>query len=807
MDAVRPVSGMCLEQYPISPFFVSITSLISVTTIPDNTVQNLTFVDPTSGQTQSCSNPCPLLTDSSVLYQDFMFDGALNITGFQLQLSEWTGAGPGLHILQLLSSGAFAYAVQSDNSVSCFAPNPSNTTRTGTWTEKDVDTSIAATTQQILVSDVAVGTSASEGPSFTWMPYVSASGNYNVSLLVPGCTNFQDCPLRTSVKVTVFPSAGQSPTVTTVSQQNTEDVAVPIYNGPVEPSSDDFAMTVIMTLADQPAGTGQNGQYEIVADRVQLVLSSAANFGNGSTGSTNVTGSAESGFGFFEWPLSSTSSVSATSALPNSSITSLDSIAFDLLQAVGGSAGLSSVNSPFVSAVAHHSSGTVFLAGNFNLTSGSASGASNIVAFSGGVLTSLTNNGLNGQVSSLALDGDKLYVAGAFVDTASGSTSGQLAGVAMYDVQQKQWSALQAGVDGAVSSLVLTDNSTLLVTGNFTSVRAGNNGRGAQNAGGFAAWDIQSESWTNSGGFLAGSMTFVSNGTSSNNDNQYVAGNVVASLKFGASGFVMLQNGPDGAPEVTPLGVQLDDDSVISSGGSLSRRRLHMHARKFAASLIPRVNVLNLFKRQTSSSLAPLPPTPPAPAPAVLTGTFWTNSSSSEEVVIIGGNFSFTASGSSAISQNIAIYDPNNKNVKALQGTQVNGTVRNLLVQGDQLLVAGQFTLSGTNVNGLAIYDLAQQQWDVSDLQPLQATSGSSVVVRSVSASPSQKNTVIVAGSFAQAGSQPCRAVCALNIATKQWNALGNGIQGDVASVDYAGVWNFILMYLSSQGLLKYLTG
>jgi hypothetical protein len=109
-------------------------------------------------------------------------------------------------------------------------------------------------------------------------------------------------------------------------------------------------------------------------------------------------------------------------------------------------------------------------------------------------------------------------------------------------------------------------------------------------------------------------------------------------------------------------------------------------------------------------------------------------------------------------------------------------------VDGSSLYVGGEFTIPGTSVNGLALYDLSKQDWDLNGLQSLQPTSGSTVVVRSISQSTSQPTTLIVAGSFSQAGSLHCTAICGFDTVTKQWNALGNGIKGEVASVVYAGV-------------------
>jgi hypothetical protein len=587
------------------------------------------------------------------------------------------------------------------------------------------------------------------------------------------------------VKVTVFPGGGQNPSVTTLSQQNTEDTTTLIYSGSVVPSSPHFVTTVSMTLADHPAGNGQNGKYEIVADRVLMVLKSAnvtsgASGGNGTGGSQGTL----SGFGFLEWPLSSSTTADATTILPNATETSLDAVGFDLFNALGGATSLTSSTSA-IAAVSHHSSGAIFLGGNFTLSSGTASSASNIIVFRNGALAGLTNAGLNGPVSSLVLDGDKLYVGGSFSDTTFASMQGRLRGVAMYDVQQNQWAALEAGVNGAVASLGFSDGQ-VLIAGNFTTLLPSAGSSSGFEVAGFATWDTTSSAWSNSGGFLVGSMSLVVNSTSltkGQTQSQFIAGSVQSSLKFGASGLVMLTNGGSDGPTVTPLGVQLDNAVDDTSRTATKRSKIH-HRR--GASWFSNLNFASLFARQ-SASLPPLPPFTPVPAPAVLAGVFWTNSSSSKEVAIIGGNFSFPSSGSSE-SQGVAIYDQASATISPLRGSQLNGTVRALFVQNNLLFIGGEFTLEGTNVNGLAIYDLSGQQWDVSNLQPLQAASGSSVVVRSITASASTTNIVIVAGSFVKGGSLSCQSICSWDTSSNQWNTLGSGIQGEVAAVTYAGV-------------------
>jgi len=733
----------------------------------------LKYVDPTTGQNQTCSNPCPLSTDSSILYQDFLFDGPVDITGVQIKLASFTGDGPGLHILQLLSSGAFASSITDNNVQSCFAPNPSNTTQTGQWIAKVAKTDIAGTVQTVLVSTVAVGTPAASGPVFTWIPYVSAAGNYDINLLVPGCANLQDCALRTSVKVTVFPGEGLAPFITTVSQQTQNDVTTLLYSGPILPSSPNFVTTVTMSLADAPTGTGENGQYEIVADRVQLVLTSATATSNSTNSSSSTVGLAR-GFGFLEWPRSSTSSIDGRKFFPNTTLTSLDTLGFDVLSGIGG---ITALTSPLLSlnTAAHHPSG-IFVGGSFSLTSGSASGSSNIVAFKSGALAAMADGGLNGEVTSMVLYGDQLFVGGAFKDTTSGSTQGKLSGIALYNVQQNTWSALGAGVNGVVASINLL-NGQIQVAGNFTKLLSSSDS--GSDAAGFGTWDIKTGSWVNSGGFVVGKMTFVGNGTSS----QLIAGNVAASQKFGATGLVMLKNGDDG-PQIAPLSIGLSG-SVPSTSTPLRRRS----TLPSPSAWISHMKFSHIFARQsTTGQQAPLSAPLPASAPAVLVGTFWTNNTSSKEVVIVGGNFTFTGTGSSSVSEGVAIYDPDSSTIHGLVGPQINGTVRALYVDDNSLYVGGEFTIAGASVNGLALYDLSKNEWDLEGLQSLQPSSGSTVVVRSISTSTSKPTTLIVAGSFAQAGSLRCQGICRFDTSSKQWNTLGNGIQGEVAHVVYGGV-------------------
>ncbi|KAK1224226.1 hypothetical protein PQX77_012883 [Marasmius sp. AFHP31] len=756
------------------------TSQFSVTTIPDNAVQTLKYFDPATGQNATCSDSCPLSSDSSLLYQDFLFPNALSLTGAQIKLSGFTGSGSGLHILQLLSSGAFASSVDQNNSASCFAPNPSNATHTGDWQAKEANTGISGTQQTVLVSSVDVGTSPDAGPTFTWMPYVSASGTYEMRMMIPGCTNFQDCGSRTSVSVTVFPSQGSPPTITNINQDNTEDQSTVIYSGPIVPASPDFNTIVTMKLADSPTGSGQNGKYELVADRIVLSLVSAdiGSTGQGGSNSSGGTLGSKSSFGFLEWPLSASGN-DATKVLPNNTITALDALGTDLFAGLGGS-GNAATGSSAITSVVHHPSGAIYVGGNLSLSSG----AKNVVSFVNGALAALGDNGVDGAVNALLLDGDILYVGGSFQDTASRTTNGLLRNIGAYNTQTQKWGALGAGLNGAVTGLNFM-NGKVQVVGNFTQVFASNSGDDAHDAPGLAVWDTRSSSWVNSGGFVVGQLSMITNGTDST---QYVAGNVAAFRQFGASGMVLI-NSNDGKTNVSPLGTSLDS----TSGGtratiSTRRRRGVPHLPR--TSWMSHVMYPRSWAKRQSSTPSTLPAPLPAPAPAVLAGAFWRNSSANTEVGIIGGNFSFLPTGAafgSPRAQGVAIYNKDTGSLQPLQGNQINGTVRTLFVQDNRLYVGGEFTMTDANVNGFAVYDLASQKWDIGGIQALQPASGSTVVVRSISSSSAKPNSIVVAGTFAQAGSLGCPAICSLDMSSKQWTGLGNGIRGEVASVAYGG--------------------
>lgn len=567
-----------------------------------------------------------------------------------------------------------------------------------------VSTDIPGTTQSVLVATIPTSSSPAS-TTLTWYPYVSASGTYDIFVLVPGCTQLQDCARRTSVKVTVFPGGNSSPRVATISQRVETDTMQLVYSGPIYTSGPSFVTTVSMSLADQPEGNGSGGKFDIVADRVQMRLKSVNTSGAvvGSNGTNGTLGIGSQGFGFFEFPLSGAAGVDAGGILPNSTLTPADQIAFQLSSALGGGAGSSANSTAAVRAVAAATSNLTFVAGSFALSSG----ATNIVSFDGvNTVAPLTGNGLNGIVNAMVFDSGILYAGGAFQDTVAGGTGSRLRSLARYDTNTREWSAMEGGVNGVVTGLSLS-NKQLSITGNFTRTLSGTGQNEGAPVGGLAVWDIASSEWTSSGAFLVGSMTFTSATTADkskkgDSDQVYLAGNVLAAQRFGADGWAMLESDKNGQAVIKSTGTLLSDGGLTSSPAAAPAAK----KRSTVNHWLPR-RLVTIFPRQ--STPATLPAAPLAPAPAVLAGTFWTNTSSSHEVIVVGGNFSF--SGPSGLAQNVALYDSTSKALTPISGSQVNGIARTLAVVGSQLFVGGQFTIQGLQTNGFAAYDLVKQAW------------------------------------------------------------------------------------------------
>ncbi|GAA5900213.1 hypothetical protein JCM8208_002052 [Rhodotorula glutinis] len=785
------------------------TRNFSVVAIPDNQVLELTFASDPSSPLATCSDNCVLAHNSSVPYQDFLFPEGTSLTGIQLNIFGWYGAGGGLHLLQLLSDGAYAYAAASNNNAPCAsgigATAESTVETSGNWTTASVVTETAGTLQDVLVAEVAGGSTASaSAPSLTWQPYVAQPGQYAVYFVTPGCTAQGTCARRTTVRVTATPSGtGAVANETVVDQRNGRDVSTLVYNGTLAAGADSLSVT--MTLAE--GGAASSGTtYELVANYVNLVAAST----NGSTSSVIL----ERGYGVYEYPLvdsgvfgdavptAQAQGVNASATLTNA--TGFDALSFRL----GEGAQVHAVVSAGTGADA-----IAFVGGEFTYSSADGAEQSrNVVAYRLDDVVAAPNGGLDGAVRSLVeLDG-VLYAAGTFSSTVDGDVKA-LNGVARWNYTDgaASWQSLGASVPsvgGTVAQLAVVNpshaESSKNDSGGGAIVAVGAGGSG------LAFFEPASSSWNaTAAGLFLGNLTAVGPASSrtATNATTYLAGNVVAAIQHATPGGAVLSEGKNGSPRMSSFSFGFNSSSSSSSsastartsGSSTSSAARVKRAETSTASPIDDTALLQqrrsfsrvLLEARAPQASSPVNLTLPSPIQAVaaapgsarsadqvLAGAFWKNGSST--LMLLGGAFS-TSTG----IENLGAYDTKAGSLEALAGFEVDGAVTALKVVDDTLWVGGNFT-SASGRQGLATYDLAQQKVDDSQ-PPLAGYAGTNATVNVITQRPGYDEQIVVAGAFSSAGSLYCPSVCLWNSDKLQWQALATGLQGVVGAVDFAG--------------------
>ncbi|MGB2751432.1 MAG: carboxypeptidase regulatory-like domain-containing protein [Pyrinomonadaceae bacterium] len=142
--------------------------------------------------------------------------------------------------------------------------------------------------------------------------------------------------------------------------------------------------------------------------------------------------------------------------------------------ALGGWAKLGNHNGKalnnIITGLAADASGKIYACGSFTEThDGSVTGLNFIAQYDPVTATwsPLANGGLNASVSSVAVDGNNLYVGGSFTRTADNTVI--LNRIARYDLTTNTWSALPGnGLNGSGVSGVAISGSNLFVTGDFS---------------------------------------------------------------------------------------------------------------------------------------------------------------------------------------------------------------------------------------------------------------------------------------------------------------------------------------------------
>lgn len=677
-----------------------------IVTIPDNNVRTLTYTDPETLLSTTCTESCPLTLATDITAQDFLFSSDLDITGFQVYLEGWLGDGAGLSVLQLLSAGASGTSsVAEENSAVCTGAGVNGTTTVQTtgssqWTSTEVETSISGTIRRVLTTSIQQSTS--DRPSITYYPYISTTGYYALYLTTPGCAGLPPCDERTrNVQVEVFPSRGALPIVTEIDQTNTADQRVPIYEGYTERSSSAFGMTVRLALNDQPQGGDGASQWTLIASEVDATWEAAAVNGTRSntttSGVTTLTGeqvqegqvvsvgnssstvmNLHTGFGVYAWTNGTTTMISdATALIPPTGQSPLDELAYALSGAKNAStSGQAFSVRAFASVPSDALSSTLYVGGNFT----SSGNYSNLVALdtTRGTITNLPGQGPNSAVLALAGYDGCLFVGGEF--TSFAGPQEKLSYVARYDTNAETWGGLDGGVDGVVRGLTV-NGSQLTVSGDFESIIFANGT--SITSGGVAVYDLSVNAWSQSN--IGGRRIW---GDVNDAVGDAVIGRITGVSTYGASSLITLSGDSSSATRLRVTGSGIGFVTNQSASRTPAQRKRWMredavdtvplalgfqgqahassHNHVGSSSWVEYLSSSFRFKRQASSPSASSDVTALVPTssstPTILAVAYYVNASSSDKQpwTIVGGNFTTLDSS----TRNLGIW-------KAAQGTIV----------------------------------------------------------------------------------------------------------------------------------------
>lgn len=581
----------------------------------------------------------------------------------------------------LTEAETMAYAIDDFNEPSCAnLETPSRSTQTGPWTS----TQSGYLTSKITDPD-------SSDASVVFEPDVRQSGNYSVKVYTPGCVDDGTCGSRGIVNVTgTFTTDAADPIQTLIYQTNNYEKYDTIYTGYVDASSDSFRPSV--TLAPK---RGQ-GEFTMVAWRVGFDLLSA-------DGSGDLNG-------LYDYD------------------PSLKRDEPDLKKSALNRAGQSMRDGSSITSLITHD-GVIYAGGKF-----SNADIHNIMSIGDGNATAMPEGGLNGEVFSMSVSDDFLYVGGNFTDTADGG-NGNLKHVAAYSIGSESWSNLGGGVNGLVRTVFALplnvsreiNETVVAVSGDFDEIRAFDKYPAVPVAG-FAVWVPSRKNWLQ------------------NID--------VTQIQFSGqlSAFATVKN-------TTLLGGSLISDGM-ATGDAVSL----LYGDEFS---------LEPFLRRVDRSPG---------SKGTYTGIYDTHSG--RNLTIIGGHFSATTNEGSTL-HNVVIHNGDDNTLTGFgKGVDSNSTFLAFSVSKDTLYAGGNVTgsVGQSTLNGYVAFDLSSGDFVQDQPPPL---TGENVFVSSIAARP-KSSEVYFGGNFESAGALPCPSVCSYDTSDGNWFRPGVSITGTVLELRWA---------------------
>ncbi|KAI7897873.1 cortical protein marker for cell polarity-domain-containing protein [Cokeromyces recurvatus] len=459
-------------EYSVNPSLIRIvnsklenhqTKEFSIRSLTDSRVYKLTYLDPDSNRTKTCSTNCILSKNPNVTYQDFRITNLSITNGIAIDIKSWYGVSGGLSSVTVFQSEIFSYAVNPNTKSTCSAKTmttlnnnitlPTAVTTGSKWTVSN--TSIPYLKRNVNASDIQTL------PSITFYPNLVESGIYDVLLYTPACET-EKCSERTDVDILISSTATQRINLTI----NQSDIATQvIYTGYFDVSSS-FIPNIKLSLSHN-ANISKGETKTIVAHAIQFVKD-ASQYSLSSILQYNP----------LQTNMSMSMSTLSWNELP-------DNIPYNSL-----------VNTmDFVN-------DSVYIGGEFSGIDTTNKEYKNIVRYdiNSKTLKSLSGGGLDGSVACIKCISSEVYVGGSF-SSISGteknvSNSSRLSNIAKYNFQKGTWSTLNGGVNGPVKAIHwLQDSQTVLISGNYSQFLASINDTSPSIIYGNGWWDIQKDQW------------------------------------------------------------------------------------------------------------------------------------------------------------------------------------------------------------------------------------------------------------------------------------------------------------------------
>ncbi|OBZ85272.1 Polarized growth protein rax2 [Choanephora cucurbitarum] len=473
------------------------TNRFNIIALGSNTYFNLSYIDPITKQTTTCSDQCFLSNDTSIEYQDFTVTSPMTAGGIRINIDTWYGSSGGLAGVNIFRSDVTLQPeITNSNSTindSCYTESSEGTsiaTTTGTWSQ----IFSYGTYQNFLVSTIPANELQTTNTSVVYKPYIASQGNYDVYLTTPGCVGTSTCNQRTQAELTVEMTPGNA-TKYYLNQDIVSDQQTLIYSGIVSSSTSTFQPSITMRVA--PNATAPSSQS------VSFIGSSVA-FNRNTTGGVLSS--------VMVYYTSNNTWTPLAQQLPNNAVVrTLQSN--DNMLYIGG---LFALNSTYNNLVAY--------------------------GLSSNTIQPLANSGLNGSVNTSLLIDSQLIVGGAFTGTSEPQQNADLQHVAIYNTDTNTWSGMDQGVNNNVDHLYTLDNNVIHLSGPFNST-------GNTTLFNNAEWNLNDKRFETPSTFVLGP---INSQLQINQDTRLLFGDIKTAQTYRANNIVALSSGQVSSSIIDP---------------------------------------------------------------------------------------------------------------------------------------------------------------------------------------------------------------------------------------------------------------